>query len=159
MEWKCDRTDHKSGWNTIPPSTSSTNPIMPFAWRLLTLILCGYCFIRAVTNRVLFNCKSLDENRTLEARRGIYTPSVWNPKPDDSIRECNQLCNSVRRSLHGWRVVFWFVWMLWQIVLFNAAHVEEHEESSIEGGDQREGVVQHTHPVLQSSPCDDSLQG
>ena len=160
MEWKYDRIDHKWGWNTIPPSTNSTNPIMPFAWRLLTLILCGCFFIRAVTNRVQFNCVSLVKNRTeIEVRRGSYTPSVWNPTPDDAIRECNQVCKSVSHLSHTWSVVFWFVWVLWQVVLFKAALVEEYEESGVESSDQREGAVQCAHPVLQSSCCGNSLQG
>ena len=128
---------------------------------LFFLILCGFNSYRYLaSNSFWLHSVYFVENRTeIKARRGSYTPSVWNPKPDDAIRECNQLCNSVRRSLHGWRVVFWFVWVLWQAVLFKAAHVEEHEESGVEGGDQREGAVHYTDPVFQSSVCGDSLQG
>ena len=69
---------------------------------LFTLILFGYCFIGHATNRALFDRDNLIENRTgIEVRRNSYTPSVWNTNPDDAIRECNQLCNSVSRSLHG----------------------------------------------------------
>ena len=75
---------------------------MLLALRLFTLILFGYCFIGHAVNRVLSHRDDFIENRTgIKARRGNYTPSVWNPKPDDAIRECNQLCNSVSRSLHG----------------------------------------------------------
>ena len=135
-------------------------PRMSFAWSLLTLVLFGYCLIGHTTNRVLLHHDSLIQNRTeIKARRSSYTPLVWNITPDESIRECNQACKSVSRSLHGWRVVLWFVWVLWQDVLFKTAHVEEHEESRVEGGDQREGAIQHTDPVRQSSVCGDSLQG
>ena len=76
--------------------------MMSFAWYLLILILFGYCFIVHATNRVLLDRVNLMQNQTeIKVRRGSYTPLVWNTKPDDAIRECNQLCNSVSRSLHG----------------------------------------------------------
>ena len=128
---------------------------------LFFLILCGFNSYRYLaSNSFWLHSDYLVENQTeIKARRGSYTPSVWNTKPDDSIRKCNQLCQSVSRSLHGWRVVFWFVCVLRQAVLFKAAHVEEHEGSRVEGSDRREGAVQYAHPVLQSSLCSDSLQG
>ena len=152
--WSQMRMEHYSSVNYFHKRNNA------FRMASLILILCVYCFIRTVTSHAQFNCISLVKNRTrIEVRRGSYTPSVWNPKPDDAIRKCNQLCNSVSRQLHGWRVVFWFVWVLWQAVLFKTAHVEEHEGSGVESGDRREGVVQYAHPVRQSSVCGNSLQG
>ena len=156
MSYSVNHLIPKRGWRNL----QGDYPSMPFAWSLLTLVLFGYCLIGHATNRVLLHRDYLIQNRTeIEARRSSYTPLVWNTKPDESIRECNQACKSVSRSLHGWRVVLWFVWVLWQAVLFKTAHVEEHEGSGVESSDQREGTVQHPHAVFQSSCCDDSLQG
>lgn len=161
--WNCRSLNYSKNYllpNRVWRNLQGDYPSMPFAWSLLTLVLFGYCLIGHTTNRVLLHHDSLIQNRTgIKARRSSYTPLVWNTKPDESIRECNQACKSVSRSLHGWRVVFWFVWMLWQAVLFKTAHVEEHEGSGVESSDQREGAVQHPHAVFQSSCCDDSLQG
>ena len=161
--WNCRSLNYSKNYllpNRVWRNLQGDYPSMPFAWSLLTLVLFGYCLIGHTTNRVLLHHDYLIQNRTgIKARRGSYTPFVWNTKPDESIRECNQLCKLVSRSLHGWRVVFWFVWVLWQAVLFKTAHVEEHKGSGVESSDQREGAVQCAHPVLQSSCCDDSLQG
>ena len=74
---------------------------MSFAWYLLILILFGYCFIVHATNRVLLDRVNLMQNQTeIKVRRNSYTPSVWSPKPDDAIRECNQLCKSVSHLSH-----------------------------------------------------------
>ena len=161
--WNCRSLNYSKNYllpNRVWRSLQSAFTVMSFAWSLLTLVLFGYCLIGHTTNRVLLHHDSLIQNRTgIKARRSSYTPLVWNTKPDESIRECNQACKSVSRSLHGWRVVLWFVWVLWQAVLFKTAHVEEHEGSGVESSDQREGTVQCAYPVLQSSCCDDSLQG
>ena len=161
--WNCRSLNYSKNYllpNRVWRSLHSAFTVMSFAWSLLTLVLFGYCLIGHTTNRVLLHHDSLIQNRTeIKARRSSYTPLVWNITPDESIRECNQACKSVSRSLHGWRVVLWFVWVLWQALLFKTAHVEEHEGSGVESSDQREGTVQCAYPVLQSSCCDDSLQG
>ena len=161
--WNCRSLNYSKNYllpNRVWRSLHSAFTVMSFAWSLLTLVLFGYCLIGHTTNRVLLHRVNLMQNRTkIKMRRNSYTPSVWNPKPDDAIRECNQLCKSVSLLSRTWRVVFLFVWVLWQVVLFKTAHVEEHEGSGVESSDQREGVVHYTDPVRQSSVCDNSLQG
>ena len=70
---------------------------------LFFLILCGFNSYRHLASYSFWlHSDYFVENRTeIKARRGSYTPSVWNTKPDDAIRECHQLCKSVSRSLHG----------------------------------------------------------